>query len=306
MSHGLRNNLTNLGKDLMSNSNVHVILISSYDIQQHLPNLPNFLFIPFYEYHGIYWHLYENTEPADPTKISKRFLSLNKRADIYRQLLYYKFHHMGWIGDNIFSYVCEDQWQGTVLDPVQYRYLHSIAKTFADMQDIIATAPDRGMIIDHDPLLRRYQSNFNGADPTWLAEKSWYDQTFCSIVIETDAGDDQINLSEKAFRCIALQHPMMLFAAPGTTKFLGQIGLDVLFEPLGWHDEGSARLRNFFDKIESLAKLDMPELVSMRHGMQERLEHMRRAYSVLHGRMAGMEAMILDQITAKIESWQLD
>lgn len=305
MSHGLRDNLANLDRDLERNPNVHVILISCYDIEQHLPRRPNFLFIPFWEYHGIYWHLYANTEPADPSKISKRFLSLNKRADVHRQLLYYKFYQMDLLDDNVFSYLCEDYVNGSLLDPKSYVCMHGMIKSFPGMERLTIDPPSQGKMLADDLLLQQYQSGNHAVDPTWVAHKQWYDQTFCSIVIETDAGDDHVNLSEKTFRCIAMQHPIMLFAAEGTNQFLGKLGIDITFDELGWDDMGELRLKNMFDKIEQLARIDMSMLRRMRYSMQEKLEQARKSYSILHGRIVTMEAAILQQVTAKINSWHI-
>jgi len=304
MSNGLRKNLLTLERDLTVNPNVHLILISCYDITDQLPKLPNLLFIPFIEYHAIYWPLYSDIEPADASKIDYRFLSLNKRADVYRQLLYYKFHKERWLDTNIFSYGCEDKWKGNMLDKASYDEMHAIARSFPSMQHLCTDVPRNGILVKGDVLLEQYSNGMFSKDPTWLIEKAWYDSTFCSVVIETNAGDVQINLSEKTFRCIAMQHPMVLFASPGTKKFLDRLGLDVGIDMQAWDHPGNNRLGDFMHVLDEINSYSIPVLTSTRYALKERLESSRKAYSEMHSKMLLKQDEMFELINDQLLRWR--
>lgn len=301
LSKGLRENLSTLSLDLMSNPDTFMIYISNLDIEEHLPKIQNFLYIPFIEYHGKYWNLYKDYEPSEPSKVSKRFLSLNKRGDIYRQMLYHKFHDRDWIKDNIFSYLCEDQIDGKKFDRNTFDALQASIELLTHVEN--KSAPCCGVQIDDDKLYDSYSAGWKKVDPTWLIEKDWYDQTFCSVVIETDAGDQFPNLSEKTFRSIAMQHPLILFSAPGTINLLSKMGIDLDPKMMEWENNKQTRINHFFNALEQINSKSIDELIQDRMAMLPQLKVLRREYSILHGKIEQKEIDIYDQITAKMREW---
>lgn len=301
VSRELKDQLPTLAMNLDSNPDTHIIYISNLDIGSNLPKCQNFLFIPFIEYHGIYWELYKDHEPADHNKVTKRFLSLNKRADIFRQLLYYKFYHRGWIADNIFSYLCEDRLDGKRFDQDSFVYIQSLIAALDNIEH--DSGPCCGIQIEKDELYDRYARGWRKVDPTWLVEKDWYDQTFCSVVIETDAGDAFPNLSEKTFRSIAMEHPLILFSAPGTVSLLSKMGLDIGPLVMGWESNKPNRINHFFNALETINGKSMDELRQERVAMLPQLKVLRREYSKLHGQIEGKEIEIYDQIQSKMIEW---
>lgn len=299
MSYGLRKQITNLEKDLANNPNIHLIYISMYKYPLPL-NLQNFHFIYFPEWHGIYWDYYKDVEPANTNKIEMKFLSLNKRADVYRQLLYYKFKYENWIDHNIFSYLCEDSLFENLNSCTSFENVDKIIKyRFPNIN--LPTPNEKSVSIKNDYLLDQYKALLGTGDPTWSINKEWFDKTYCSIVIETDADDNYPNLSEKTFRAIVMQHPLLLFGSEHIKTTLKSLNLDIEIE---W-DEGPNRFNNFLSEIDNIGNTDIDILRKNRIKMMDKLIHLRTEYSKLHGKIEIKEKEILSYVLNQINSLKL-
>lgn len=303
MSYGLRRHINNLKNILAQNPTIHIILITMYPYKD-LPSIDNFMHIYMPEWQGIYWDLYSGLEPTDGLCINKKFLSLNKRADPYRQALYYLFYSHDWLNNNIFSYLCENAISDNIADDVSWLKMHSIALNLLKGQDIKIPS-DICHYVKDDNLLQIYRNKVKvqGIDPTWLIERSWYVDTFCSLIIETDSDDLFPNLSEKTFRSICMQHPISLFCSIPSLSYINSLG----FEQDGFSyisdfnecDRFSAYIRHIAD----IAKATLADLTELRIHMQERLVWNRSVYSKLHGKLKTRETEILEAVKAQILKW---
>lgn len=307
VSNSLIDRMHDLEKDLENNPNIFLILISCYDIAQSLPKKNNFLFLYFPEYHGIYWNLYKDIEPSSVHTINKKFLSLNKRADIYRQLLYYKFYSAGWLNDSIFSYLGENYLNGNLNDREYFNEIHSMIKTRNEFEVYSKSFPNNFAKIDNDYLLDKYTNKIiesnSTVDATWLVNKNWYDLTFCSVIIETDADNLFPNFSEKTFRAISMQHPMYLFSSLPTVQSLKDLGLDLGNEIHKWHTDKPDRFNCLIESLENVVNTSIDDLKLQRIKLQEQLEYLRKQYSNLHGRIEKKEKIIFEKVLAQLQEW---
>ena len=86
--------------------NVLMLFVSSTDLK--LNNVhPNIHFFYFPEFNGWYWSLYKDVQLDHNVPVFKKFLSLNKRGDVWRQFLYKLFYNDDLLKDSYFTYHCE-------------------------------------------------------------------------------------------------------------------------------------------------------------------------------------------------------
>ena len=78
---------------------------------------------------------------------------------------------------------------------------------------------------------------------------SWYDCTFCSLVIETYQ-TLPLYVSEKSYKPLAYFHPYLILSAPGTLQFLRDLGFET-FENI--FDESYDRLQDLHARLTAIA-----------------------------------------------------
>lgn len=85
-------------------------------------------------------------------------------------------------------------------------------------------------------------------------DPTWYDQSYCSVVIETTMRTDAcLFVTEKSFKPLAYHHPFLSMSQPGTLKWLGSLG----FETFG----------NLFDESYDTVKDLDHKLSILRHNL---------------------------------------
>lgn len=234
----------------------------------------------FPEYHAIYWPLYESKTPIH-SKITHTFLSLNKRGDPWRQLLYKKFWKDGLLDKSYFSYLCEDANYGTLFDLATWDANIKWADTdFIPrfMPELEGPWPSEFRILDNDTLLDTYMSEKFDLDPTWSIDEHLTNTSYCSIVIETDIGNELVNISEKTIRALALGHPLLVLGVAGTHQYLKDLGFDLLDDvfdnSFDQEPELYARFCKFLSSIDKIAVSDQVDVRSRCLANRQRVEEL--------------------------------
>jgi len=224
----------------------------------------------FPEYHAIYWPLYKSKTPIQQ-EITHTFLSLNKRGDPWRQLLYKKFWQDGLLNKSYFSYLCEDDNYGTLFhNPTWHANCEWADTDFIPrfMPELSGPWPSEFCVLDNDSLLETYKSKeFNTEDdPTWSIDEHLTNTSYCSVVIETDIGNELVNISEKTIRALALGHPLLVLGVAGTHQYLKDLGFDLLDDvfdnSFDQEPELYARFCKFLSSIDKIADSDQVDVRS--------------------------------------------
>jgi hypothetical protein len=293
-----------IAQDLNDYKNFRFVLITNtpYDRSIILPQHNRFLWIHYPEYNAIYWPLYSDEKPLTPRSVKKHFLSLNKRNELFRQILYYKFHYNNWLEKSYFSFLGENNFYGSYQCQATFDKHHAVIASSNEFSYLTNNYPSKFIKIEHDNFVDDYDQkiNYNGFDPTWkVNNQQLYENSFCSVILETDPASEFINVSEKTFRAISIKHPLLLFSSAGTQKFLCELGLDNdlynLFKPadLG---ENFSRFQSFLLILEKIANLSTTELDVLTVMLDKKLDHMRDNYCQLYFNMISRQEKILSQI----------
>lgn len=319
VTHHFRKLHQQLRDDLIANPTFEIILISVYDYHSICPlplDLPNFTWIYFPEYHGIYWNIYQDTSPiTKDEEFEYYFLSMNKRLDMYRQALCYKFYDSNWIDTSIFTYLGESKKHTKLFDVEGY---YDIEKQIIEknIYQNIPKTPNPIFVEKEEWLLKKYceqrlikksiSDDEYDVDPSWLINRDWYTKTYCSIILETDVDNAIVNLSEKTFRSIMMQHPLFLFASENTYDYMKSIGLTLLSENELW-DKGTVFERfdiflNYLDVLYDKIKNNPKVFIQETHNHSIIL---RNQYYDLYVRMTKKENSILNLILNKFSFLRL-
>jgi hypothetical protein len=312
VTHYFRNFYSRLKKDLIKNPNFEIILVTVFDYQSHCPmplTLPNFTWIYYPEYNGIYWEIYCDTTPIDLNEdVEYYFLSMNKRACMFRQALAYKFYDKNWIETSIFTYLAENKRHTKLFDIETYKNIEKKV-----IENNLYTIPKKSIMITRDdslledykqkPLIQKTVTDKKIAiDPSWEINRNWYSKTYCNILIETDPDNSIVNLSEKTFRSIMMQHPLYLLAAPETYGYLESLNLKLLPENLLWnHGKVFSRFNTFLNYLDNLKPNSLLQAQELRKEKHQHTIHLRNCYYDLYKRMLIKQFKIEELILKKFK-----
>lgn len=313
VTHYFRNLHEQLRQDLISNSNLEIIFVTAFYYHFICPfplDLPNFKWIYYPEYNGIYWSIYCDTKPIGLNEeVEYYFLSMNKRACMFRQALAYKFYDKGWINDNIFTYLSESKNHTSLFDIQMYKEIEE--KVIE--KNLYTTIPKETVIITRDDyLLNDYKKSSLiqktvldkkiSIDPSWEINREWFSKSYCSLVIETDPDNKIVNLSEKTFRSIMMQHPLYLFAINETYEYLESINLKLLPENLLWdHGKVFSRFKVFLNYLDNLNPTSLLHAQELRKEKHQHAVHLRNCYYDLYKRMLIKQSKIEQLILGKFK-----
>lgn len=297
--------------DLDYHKNYNFVLISAFPYHWNIDFSKNkrFLYVYYPEYNGIYWDIYKDVKPLSSRKLNKHFLCLNKRAEFLRLLLYYEFYNKGWLDKSYFSYLGENYLGGELFCKESHNYYKNEISKFNQYKHL--KIPSQSFIqINQDQLLNKYQKKFdtvNCIDPTWKVEYNLYEKSFCSVIVETGPTHKIVNVSEKTFRCIAIQHPAIIFSSNGTNKFLKDLKLDYnlyhkIFQEWDSNSQDFERFDKFVKFIEKISNLNLENLNLLNEVIQDRLVATRKNYINLYHSMLSKQ----DKLFEKIQKFVLD
>lgn len=304
-SHDLVEKLQEIKGDLAQHKKFKFVLIAAapYHWEIEFGNLKNLLYIYYPEYQGIYWPIYKDQVPLKPRPIKKHFLSLNKRADPYRQMLYYMFYENNWLDKSYFTYLGEDYLNGSLYSTERVDKIHNkwiLSSFFSDLKQ----PPEKFRTLDEDKFLQSYKGTWNfykDLDPSWHIDDRLYQDSFCSVIIETAPQHNIVNLSEKTFRCIAHKHPVLMFSAAGSYKFLQELGIDfgIYDTAIAKWDTGKIldkRFLHFTDFLKNIASLDLKTLEMLTALIDDKTSYLREQYRHVYENMNFRQDAISQEI----------
>jgi len=132
----------------------------------------------------------------------------------------------------------------------------------SSLDHMIWSYGDKKLPDDADQSLGEYQRYFN---------PRWYDESFCSVVVETFMTGDNIWITEKTMKALAFFHPILIAATPGTLDHVRSLGF-ATFDEL--FDESYDSQLLFEDRCNSIA-LNLDRINPTAYGSitQQKLEH---------------------------------
>jgi hypothetical protein len=200
---------------------------------------------------------------------TKKFLSLNNRAQWNRQALMQCLIKFDLMKDFYFSYWCEDRFgvgQKTVYDQVNKFIGNTWFNKNLDLEKLHEHMP---ITIDHD--------QFKGND--WSAGTDFfYKQSFASFVNETYIGENfDPFLSEKTMKPLAYGHPFLLFSSAGALANLQDQGFetfgDIFDESYDHIESPQLRFEHLLREVIRICKLDNNTLADITTHITPRLKH---------------------------------
>jgi hypothetical protein len=208
---------------------------------------------------------------AGSRQLTKRFLSLNNRAQWNRQALLQMLTQHGIRSKFFFSYWNHDRWnQGS-----RQLYDHNqrlIGDTWFNRD------------IDHDRLFAELPIA-TGIDDFTLDSNDWslghpdfYQHSFGSVVNETYIDENHdVFFTEKTMKPLAFRHPFLLFSSAGALEQLRNLGFETFPE---YFDESydliqspQQRLEHIFREILRICSLPDSEIALMWRDMLPKLQH---------------------------------
>jgi hypothetical protein len=104
-----------------------------------------------------------------------------------------------------------------------------------------------------------------------------YDKCFVAIVAETRYAQPTANISEKLLTCIGSKTPFILLAPPYSLEYARSLGFKTFSkfwsEKYDTIEDPTLRLKEIFDLIDKIGRMDVPQLEQMYSEMAEILEH---------------------------------
>jgi hypothetical protein len=222
------------------------------------------------------------------------FLSLNNRASVARQSLYYFFNKFSLLDKSYFSYLGE-------LTRTKYKSYDEVTNEILNGNDAIWYLKNLNLNKLNQLIpFKIHNDNFTGND--WsVGNKKYYEETFCSLVFETY--DDQIYpyFTEKIFKPIAFGHPFILYSNPGSLKLLQELGFKTFNE--FWDEDydllsKNYRLEAIFHLILEISLWPLEKLIDMQNKMLPILEHNQKNFFEL---LPSMYTKIKPQLKRQIK-----
>ena len=104
-----------------------------------------------------------------------------------------------------------------------------------------------------------------------------YDKCFVAIVAETRYAQPTANFSEKLLTCISSKTPFILLAPPYSLEYARSLGFKTFSkfwsEEYDTIEDPTLRLKEIFNLIDQIARMDIPQLEQMYSEMVEILQH---------------------------------
>ena len=218
--------------------------------------------------YSYYANCIEKLQPSFSTNKKSHFLSLNNRATTRRQMLYYFFDKFSLRSKSYFSYIGE------------------IKRTkFKSHDDIsnICTENGNPWFLTKSKLKELNERIPITIDGDTFFENDWgygqscyYDDAFCSIVMETYTAEQYPFFTEKTFKPIAFFHPFILDCNPGGLALLREMGFKT-FDDF-WDEDydnlrDNPRLEAIFHLILEISNWSQEKINAVYSKMMPILEH---------------------------------
>lgn len=212
----------------------------------------------------------QNLPIVDEKKIIKHFLSLNNRASWDRQSLAYLMKKFKLNEKSYFSYNGQNSNRTGYND--EFDQLNAIIGDvwYSNGLDIEELKNQIPIVVDRQAVASDRNKNINS---------EYYNNSFCSIVMETfQRPGDPIN-TEKIIKPIAHKHPFLLYGSDGHLKFLRDLGFetfsDVFDESYDLIVDPVERLEAIFREILRISEWTIEQCEAVHRKLLPRLNHNR-------------------------------
>ena len=175
------------------------------------------------------------------------------------------------------------------------------------------TPPNTFCSVDNDQDLDRYLNTtdpqLRSLDPSWILNRDYYDQTFCSVITETSLDADKPNFSGKTFRAICHGHPFVMVGSQHSLKFLRDFGFDTYDDIFDNSYDDVAdpwdRLCAVFKTIDLINKRDINELDNIKKELHPRRLKNRQGYQTMYDRLMLKNETLLKELNEHARSWMV-
>jgi hypothetical protein len=226
------------------------------------------------------------------------FLLLNNRASPDRQSLYYFVEKFGLRNSSYFSYLGNlDRTRFVSYDQITELIVDSSGPWFVKNLNTKALNQQIPVTIPGD--------QFDVNDWT-QGQDHYYQDTFCSVVMETFYSESEVCFSEKTFKPIAFGHPFILNCSVGSLAQLQQMG----FQTFGnfWDEDydqysGTQRLECIFHLMLEINNWSQTRIDSVYNSMMPVLQHnQEHFFKILPQQFANTKPQLFDTIKQLFEN----
>jgi len=265
-------------EEILANSKSHYEMtgkLKNYYIIVHSHKYPQSLFDEYQDFFSflyqplIYNYYTDHFQKVELKKnIKFHFLSLNNRASVARQSLYYFFVKFNLIEKSYFSYLGElERSKYKSYDEISEEMLSSHTAWFCKNLDLHKLHNNIPFTIKGD----KFEIN------DWsIGDKKYYEDTFCSVVFETYDDQPFPYFTEKIFKPIVFGHPFILHGNPGSLKMLQDLGFQTFAN--FWDEDydslaGNYRLEAIFHLLLEMSTWSVNKLEKLHREILPILEH---------------------------------
>lgn len=130
----------------------------------------------------------------------------------------------------------------------------------------------------------------------------WYDQTYCSVVVENSVSDNQTRfVTEKSYKPLAYHHPFVSISSPGTLQHLRSQGFET-FDNL--FDESYDRVTDFNRRLKIIVSNLMSINISNHYDLetQTKIQHNHQKFFCESACRAGIAQEIIQPLLEYAEA----
>ena len=231
-----------------------------------------FTYISYHYFLDFPWFMKKNLpmdiEKVIPFKLKNRILCYNRRPRTHRKILVYYLQKNPDLLKNI-----DLTFGGESNAYMDINHINPLRECLADeelCQEIFRYFEDNKLEIkiDDSDLVINHAASFN------LGQ---HQETFISLVSETEVRKDILFLSEKMYKPIYAQQPFIVYGNPYSLKHLKELGFKTFDK---WIDESYDNEENFekrlamiLEQLKVIAGKSLEELTDIRNEMREVLVH---------------------------------
>jgi hypothetical protein len=197
---------------------------------------------------------------------NKKFINFNRRWRLHRPLMVTLLKDRNLLDSGYVSLGVsdfdQDTWESRWNELLRYYHDSPSILEILKRNEEIKTLPS--MYLDTDDLIT------NRAEQT-TSTYQYYENSYFSVVNETTyhtkpGYDSAPFLSEKIFKCIAMQHPFIMVTVPNSLKYLKDLGYktfdSLIDESYDTEVDDAARILKIVNEIERLCNLKDTELTN--------------------------------------------
>lgn len=275
------------------------------DLYPELSGIEKIKFIHYPEYFSNYYKVFKGYQIDPGAKIQKKFLSLNKRVTMHRQLLYRAFLAQGLMEQSWFSYLGQSTYLGPLEDLDTDNWIDKcINEWLIESEDshlwpeaaswprpakpwiYISESDETFIKTDWNQWNDQEGFGSDREEPSWFPDTHYYRHSFCSVVTETDPISWRINISEKSIRELAYGHPFILIGCRHSVKLLRNLGFDMFDDIIdhGYDDieNDILRFKAAWDSVLKINRYSLDDLQTINCNLtsrrQKNIEHLAQMY----------------------------